>query len=274
MTNSLDLTLILSAAGTFAAIFIPLIILLLRRQTGPQLDIVLDKEVFLVNQLARDLKNFSISIDGEPATEQVAWITGWIINSGTLDISARMVENPLRLELLETMSWIRVDIDHSSSGVDCKCAVIDGRMAEFDWALLRSGEYVYFDSLIECPLAETREKWAGSSFAEMIQPNSRIENIRTDAIVPISHLGDKYNRLCCKLGEGAMRDQGASCSPYDSALARRSCSHAMASVRAHGPRPKARSTIRASPTMPPWRANIPAWPLRSARITSKPLIVA
>ena len=78
--------------------------------------------------------------------------------------------------------------------------------------------------------------------------------------------------LCCKLGEGAMRDQGASCSPYDSALARRSCSHAMASVRAHGPRPKARSTIRASPTMPPWR--IPAWPLRSARITSKPLIVA
>ena len=80
--------------------------------------------------------------------------------------------------------------------------------------------------------------------------------------------------LCCKLGEGAMRNQGASCSPYDSALARRSCSHAMASVRAHGPRPKARSTIRASPTMPPWRANIPAWPLRSARITSKPLIVA
>ena len=28
--------------------------------------------------------------------------------------------------------------------------------------------------------------------------------------------------LCCKLGEGAMRDQGASCSPYVSALARRS----------------------------------------------------
>ena len=85
---------------------------------------------------------------------------------------------------------------------------------------------------------------------------------------------EDFLRLCCKLGEGAMRDQGASCSPYDSALARRSCSHAMASVRAHGQRSKARSTIRASPTMPPWRANIPAWPLRSARITSKPLIVA
>ena len=105
----------------------------------------------------------------------------------------------------------------------------------------------------------------------------RLENMffgagKSDAFTVIDWQAS--GRLCCKLGEGAMRNQGASCSPYDSALARRSCSHAMASVRAHGPRPKARSTIRASPTMPPWRANIPAWPLRSARITSKPLIVA
>ena len=63
-------------------------------------------------------------------------------------------------------------------------------------------------------------------------------------------------------------------STYVSALARRSCRNVMASVRTHGPTPKARSTILASPTMPPWMANIRAWPLRSARITSNPLIVA
>ena len=48
--------------------------------------------------------------------------------------------------------------------------------------------------------------------------------------------------------------------------ARFTCSNAMTSVKAHGPRPKARSTILASPTMPSWRANIPAWPLHSARM--------
>ena len=114
-------------------------------------------------------------------------------------------------------------------------------------------------------------------------PRQRLPRVGKQSVevVTVEYAGERrpvsprpISRLCCKLGEGAMRDQGASCSPYDSALARRSCSHAMASVRAHGPRPKARSTIRASPTMPPWRANIPAWPLRSARITSKPLIVA
>ena len=129
----------------------------------------------------------------------------------------------------------------------------------------------------------TRWKWADAMLEVDWSATARYGRIHpqpsepTDAeTAEIERLRAGHDELglCCKLGEGAMRDQGASCSPYDSALARRSCSHAMASVRAHGPRPKARSTIRASPTMPPWRANIPAWPLRSARITSKPLIVA
>ena len=76
------------------------------------------------------------------------------------------------------------------------------------------------------------------------------------------------------LAKGRCVIRGEACSRHASALARRSCSNVMASARAHGPTPKARSTIRASPTMPPWKLKIPAWPLRSARIVSKPLIVA
>ena len=64
------------------------------------------------------------------------------------------------------------------------------------------------------------------------------------------------------------------CSPHVSALAKWSCSQTMAPGRAHGPIPKARSPILASPMMPSCRAKTRAWPLRSARITSKPLIVA
>ena len=57
--------------------------------------------------------------------------------------------------------------------------------------------------------------------------------------------------LCCKLVEEVRVVSG---SPHVSALARPSCSHTMASLRAHGPTPKARSTILASPTMPSCRA--------------------
>ncbi len=46
------------------------------------------------------------------------------------------------------------------------------------------------------------------------------------------------------------------------------------SASAEAPRPKARSTMRASPQMSFVMLKVDACPLRSARITSKPLIVA
>lgn len=49
---------------------------------------------------------------------------------------------------------------------------------------------------------------------------------------------------------------------------------ATASASALAPMPKARSTMRASPRMLRVRLKIAAWPLRRARITSNPLIVA
>jgi hypothetical protein len=47
---------------------------------------------------------------------------------------------------------------------------------------------------------------------------------------------------------------------------------AMVSVSTEGPRPNARSTMRASPRMSRVRLKIAAWPLRRARITSNPAI--
>lgn len=59
-----------------------------------------------------------------------------------------------------------------------------------------------------------------------------------------------------------------------SRFSRLSASSATASVSAVSPMPKARSTMRASPRMSPVRLKIAACPLRKARMTSKPLIVA
>ena len=191
MISGVDLTLILTAIGVVAAISIPLGIRYFSREARHQLDIILDKEVFLVNQLARDVKDISILIDEKPASEQVVWITGWIVNSGSLDIGDRIVQKPLRLDLPENMSWIRANIDHSSNDVECQCSTVDKRQIEFHWTLLRSGEYIHFDCLVECPPEATKEVWDSKSFAEAIRPYSRIENTRTDTVVPISSLQEK-----------------------------------------------------------------------------------
>lgn len=190
MSNNLNL--VLAVVGIlFAAI--PVIGWFFRREEHRQLDVVLDKEVYLVNQLAGNLKNFSIVIEGKPSSEQVVWITGWIINSGNHDISERIIEHPLKLELPKNMQWLRGDIEHCSSDVKCNSHIIGAQELQFKWILLKSGEFIYFDALLQCPLEETKEVWDTGSFVEIIKPYSRIENIRTDSLTSLSELGEIYN---------------------------------------------------------------------------------
>ena len=192
MSNNLNL--VLAVVGIlFAAI--PVIGWFFRREEHRQLDVVLDKEVYLVNQLAGNLKNFSIVIEGKPSSEQVVWITGWIINSGNSDISERIVEHPLTLKLPENMQWLRGTIVHYSSDVTCNSHIIGSQELEFRWVLLRSGEYIHFDALLQCPLEETKEVWDISSLAEKVTPYSRMENIHTGSLIPLSDLGERYNPL-------------------------------------------------------------------------------
>ena len=194
MFNDVNLALLITVVGTLLAV-IPVIGWFFRREEHRQLDVVLDNEVFLVNQLVRNLENFSIEIDGKPASDQIVWITGWIINSGNYDISERIIEGPLTLKLPENMQWLRGNIVHSSSDVTCNSHIIGPQELEFKWVLLRSGEYIHFDALLQCPLEETKEVWDTSSLAEKIKLYSRMENIRTGSLIPLSHLGERYDPL-------------------------------------------------------------------------------
>ena len=193
MYSDIDVTLILTIVGILAAICGPIIGWLLRSKDSRQLDVVLEKEVFLVSQLANDLDNFSIVIDGEPASDQVVWITGWIINSGNYDISERIVEKPLTLTLPEDLHWSNAKVPHCSRDVSCEVEIVEPHKLEFQWSLLRSGEYVHFDALLRCPIDESSGQFGEGSFVKTITPYSRIENIRTDAITSLAEIGERYN---------------------------------------------------------------------------------
>ena len=193
LLNEVDLTLAFTIAGTLAAILGPIVGWLLRRKDSRQLDVVLDKEVFLVNQLAKDVDSFSIIIDGEPASDQVVWITGWIINSGNYDISDKIVEKPLTLTLPENLQWSTAKVPHCSKDVNCEVEIVESRKLQFRWSLLRSGEYVYFDGLLRCPIDRFNGRIGEGSFVKTITPYSRIENVRTDAITSLAEIGERYN---------------------------------------------------------------------------------
>ena len=195
MLNDLNLELALTVVATLSAILIPVIGWFLRQKECHQLDVVLDKGIFLVNQLAGNLKNFSIGIDENSASDQVAWTTGWIINSGNFDISERMIEHPLILKVPNNMKWLRGSIEHCSNDVKCKSHIVGDQELQFEWVLLKCGEYIYFDALLQCPLEETTEFGSINSLAKIVSPYSRIENIQIESLIPLSQLGERYSPL-------------------------------------------------------------------------------
>ena len=85
----------------------------------------------------------------------------------------------------------------------------------------------------------------------------------------------RSKRLCCKL-QGERRATETLAYPRRHAVGMLSLSPmtSTASASAPAPMPKARSTMRASPRMSFVRLKIAAWPLRRARITSNPMMVA
>ena len=189
---SIDVSLLITIFGTIFAILVPIISWKLRREEHRQLDVVIDRNVAIVNQLVTNLENLSIVVDGRPASSQVVWITGWIVNAGNYDISDRIVEHPLKLVLPKDMTWLRGNIEDFSTDVTCEANIQDVRELEFKWVLLRSGEYIRFDALLQCPLDSIQDK---DLPLEEIDVYSRIENVRTGPLIPLSELGERYNPL-------------------------------------------------------------------------------
>jgi resolvase-like protein len=93
--------------------------------------------------------------------------------------------------------------------------------------------------------------------------------------ITVAEVAERVGGLCCKpCNEVQERDCRSWRRGHAASSSIRSVTNCIVSARTQGPIPKARSTMRASPRMSRVRLKIAACPLRSARITSKPLIVA
>lgn len=106
-----------------------------------------------------------------------------------------MIEQPLTLKLKKNMKWLRSSIENCSNDVECNSHIVGDQKLQFEWVLLKCGEFINFDALLQCPLEETIEFRSVYSIAHKINPYSRIENIHIESLIPISHLGERYRPL-------------------------------------------------------------------------------
>ena len=123
------------------------------------------------------------------------------------------------------------------------------------------------------PWKEPKDQFsmAGTLFADVLEgerADMKRSRVRRFTGAP------KFRGLSCELPVGMFEFLCSEVVPAFKRYPRCSVSSWTPSVRAHGPRPKARSTRPASPRLSCVRLKVAAWPLRNARIILKPLIVA
>jgi len=153
----MDTTTIIAICGIAATcIFGGLALWLARRRRYPgQITYFQESSIGLFDSIVRNLDALSVIYKDEPVSENIVLVKGYIMNTGTKDITPGMIEEPLALKLPEGFRWLDAKVVSSSTSVKAKLDIKDITSAEFDVGLFRVSEHVQFEALAEVPATES-----------------------------------------------------------------------------------------------------------------------
>jgi len=120
----------------------------LRQQKTIQLTFLKNTCISLFKAIVKNLDDIEIKYQGNKIGENLILFKGTIFNNGNIDIDKSIVHKPLTLDLPEHYSWVKYKIIDSSEGLEIQVNKVDNSL-EFDWGLLKEGEFFTFDSLVE-----------------------------------------------------------------------------------------------------------------------------
>lgn len=133
---------VLSVVGGILGI--PITLYLRRRG---ELSCILDNPIGLVNDIAENFSNLQISYEGKPATEQLFYIKGYLMNTGNIDIDRNMIyDHFLFVPTSENIRILELSLDKEKSSI---VPVVENFCFKFD--LLKSDEFCAFEILLQSP---------------------------------------------------------------------------------------------------------------------------
>jgi len=133
-------TLILGILGIYYAF---------RFRTQPRLTYVRDEFIPLFKSIVQSIDGIEISHGGRPIDQNLLLLKGSLLNTGSSDIDPSVIHEPLQLKLPPNCNALKAKITNSSAEVGAACKIIDSNTIEFNWNLLKKGEFVTFDALLE-----------------------------------------------------------------------------------------------------------------------------
>ncbi len=155
----MDHSTIISATGViFTVAFGIWAVHLAMKHRAPKLTLLPEIVLPLFNTIIRGFPELQLTIDGEPIGKSIILIRAFLLNTGRKDISRQMIEDNVQLRLPDNHKWIKPKIVSKSSDVQAEIQVIEDPIIAFDFGLIRPGEYIQFEVLVDMPRKPREER--------------------------------------------------------------------------------------------------------------------
>ena len=132
--------------------------LALRRRYPGRITYFEESSIGLFDSIVRNVDDLKVLYKDEPVSENMVLIKGYIMNTGSKDITRDMIEKPLTLKLPDGFRWLDAKVVPSKSVVEGKLQIKQANSAEFELGLFRVNEYVKFEALVQVPSLESQSQ--------------------------------------------------------------------------------------------------------------------
>lgn len=151
--------------------------LVLRRRYPSRLAFLVEKEISLFEDIARNLPELSVTYDGKPVSETLVLLRAVILNRGDRDITPEMVARPLEFALPVGFAWRTVKLVQTSTDVRAAASIAEPRRLVLDLGLFRRDEHLTLEAVAEVPRPSgqrPRARGRASVLSDAIQVQHRI----------------------------------------------------------------------------------------------------
>lgn len=129
--------------------------LTIRSRYSGKITFVNEQTIELFDAIGNSLDKLSVTYDGTEVNENLVLLNGAFINSGKLDITKDMAEQPITIKLPEGYKWLTGRVVDSSAHANLEQS--DERTISISTGLFRCNEYVRFHALAQLPDTEEKE---------------------------------------------------------------------------------------------------------------------
>ena len=165
-------TTLLTIIGAIATIFLGSISIYLAIKKKYQGKITFIKVISLdlFDSIVKNLPELSVLYKGKPISENIVLLKGYLLNTGSKDISETMIEERIKIELPDKFKWLTVKIISKYPKVTEEFN--DNRnILIFNSGLFRREEFIHFEALIEVQSNNELQNIDDFSVSELLEKN-------------------------------------------------------------------------------------------------------